>query len=70
MRIRTGKPYQQAQGALTLALLVGPQEGDALGVAAVADGDVHRAAQVHGVVVHGVAALVRVHMPCTCEYSV
>lgn len=40
------------------------QEGNALGVAAVPDGDVHRAALVDGVIVHWSCALVRMHMAC------
>ena len=48
----------------TVALGVGAQVGQALGVAAIADGDVQDAAGVHGVVVDREAALVAVHVAC------
>ena len=53
-----------AAGGLTECLSIFSQEGDALGVAAIANGDVHRAAGVDGVVVHRGRALIRMHMAC------
>ena len=40
------------------------QEGDSLGVAAIADSDVHRAAGIHGVIVDRRCALIRMHVTC------
>ena len=53
-----------AWGRTQLDLGAACEEAEALGVAGVADGDVHSAAGVHRKVVHRRAALVRVHMPC------
>lgn len=50
-------------GRTQLDLLAAREEAEALGVAGVADGDVHGAAGVHREVVHRRAALVRVHVP-------
>ena len=51
-------------GRTQLDFLATREEAEALGVAGVADGDVHRTAGVHREVVHRRAALVRVHVPC------
>lgn len=67
-------PHRQKQGLLPrrartqLPLGEAVEEAEALRVARVADGDVHRPARIHHVVVHRRAALIRVHVACARAY--